>query len=261
VTAFVIKIKGFDRLRKHVPELNTPLGILRLFGVPVLLYFFVTDFFTLQDLASFFWILAGEIVVGTLGFAWLYMFFRVRIDFSAKYGSLAYSKAISRFGYPAGGTLFAVVARIGNIPGPPFPRLWWYPVLPLFGGLLVVAGALLFLRAIQTFGVDNLTMLYVYFPQESQLVDHNIYNILRHPAYGAAQRIALGLALLNGNWLALTCAVTFMLGLWGWVHVVEEKELLERFGPSYAEYRRRVPAFWPRLRDLGHFFKFLLTGS
>jgi protein-S-isoprenylcysteine O-methyltransferase Ste14 len=69
------------------------------------------------------------------------------------------------------------------------------------------------------------------------------------------------LALLNGTWFALTCVLIFMLGLWGWVRLVEEKELLERFGPSYAEYRRRVPAFWPRPRDLGRFFKFLITGS
>jgi protein-S-isoprenylcysteine O-methyltransferase Ste14 len=256
-----MNIKGFDQLRKHLPELNTPLGILRLFGVPVLLYFFVTAFFTAEDLTSQFWLLDGEVVLGTLGFALLYMFFRVKTNFKAKYGSLAYSKAISRFGYPALGIIFAVVARIGNIPGPPIPRFWWYPVLSVFGWVLVVAGALLFLRAVQTFGVDNLTMLYVYFPEESQLVDHKIYDILRHPAYGAAQRIALGLALLNGTWFALTCALIFMLGLWGWVRLVEEKELLERFGPSYAEYRRRVPAFWPRPRDLGRFFKFLITGS
>jgi protein-S-isoprenylcysteine O-methyltransferase Ste14 len=125
------------------------------------------------------------------------------------------------------------------------------------GWVLIITGALLALRVLQTFGLDNLTMLYVYFPEEGRFVDHEIYDILRHPAYGAAQRIALGLALLDGTWFALSCALLFMLGLRGWVRLVEEKELLERFGRSYAEYRQRVPAFWPRLRDLGRFYKFL----
>ena len=255
-----MSIKGLNQLRKHIPELNTPLGILRLFGVPVLLYFLVTSFFNLEDRTAQFWLLDGEVVLGALGFVWLSMFFRVKTSYKARYGSLAYSKAVSRFGYPAVAIIAAVVARIGNIPGPPIPHFWWYPVLPVLGWAFLIIGALLALRVLQTFGLDNLTMLYVYFPEESRLVDHEIYDILRHPAYGAAQRIALGLALLNGTWFALTCALIFMLGLWGWVHLVEEKELLERFGPSYAEYRRRVPAFWPRPRDLGRFFKFLVSG-
>jgi protein-S-isoprenylcysteine O-methyltransferase Ste14 len=256
-----MSVKGFDQLRKHVPELNTPIGILRLFGAPVLLYFFVTALFATENFLSQFWLLASEVVLGILGFVWLSMFFRLRTNFKAKYGSLAYSKAVTRFGYPGVAIIFTVGARIGNIPGPPIPRLWWYPVLSILGWGLIMVGLLLFLRVVQVFGVDNLTMLYVYFPEESQLVDHEIYDILRHPAYGAAQRIALGLALLNGNWFALTCALIFMAELWGWVRLVEEKELLERFGPSYAAYRRRVPAFWPRLSDLGKLFKFLIIGS
>jgi len=45
------------------------------------------------------------------------------------------------------------------------------------------------------------------------------------------------------------------------VRLVEEKELIERFGQSYLDYRKRIPAFWPRPRDLGGFFKFLLSGE
>jgi protein-S-isoprenylcysteine O-methyltransferase Ste14 len=44
------------------------------------------------------------------------------------------------------------------------------------------------------------------------------------------------------------------------VRLVEEKELVKRFGPAYSEYRQRVPAFWPRLGDLKGFFEFLISG-
>jgi protein-S-isoprenylcysteine O-methyltransferase Ste14 len=227
----------------------------------MLLYILVSAFFNLEDRTAQFWLLDGEVVIATLGFTILYVFFRVKTNFKARYGPLAYSKAARRYGYPAVAIITAVIARIGNIPGPLIPHFWWYPALTVLGWFLIAVAVLLALRVLQAFGVDNLTMLYVYFPEESRLVDGEIYEILRHPAYGAVQRLALGLALLNGTWFALTFALIFMLELWGWVHLVEEKELLERFGPSYADYRQRVPAFWPRTRDLGRFYQFLLTGA
>ncbi len=255
-----MSIKGFNRLRRHIPELNSPIGILRLFGLPILLYFLITSAFAAENGLSPFWLLSSEVIIGILAFLWLSFFFRLRADFKAKYGLHAYSKAISRFGYPSGGVIFAVVARIGSIPGPPMAPLWWHPILSVLGWVLIVAGVSLFLRVVRTFGLDNLTMLYVYFPEESRLVDHDIYDILRHPAYGAAQLVAGGLALKNGTWFAVICAVAFMGELWGWVRLVEEKELISRFGHSYVSYRRRVPAFLPRLYDLGKLVRFLMIG-
>ena len=109
--------------------------------------------------------------------------------------------------------------------------------------------------------MDNLTLLYVYYPEEGRIVDSSIYSILRHPIYASAIRVWMGLALLNGNANSIIFSIFVPLGLAGWIRLVEEKELIERFGQSYADYRKRIPAFWPRLRDLGKFFKFLLTGG
>jgi protein-S-isoprenylcysteine O-methyltransferase Ste14 len=124
----------------------------------------------------------------------------------------------------------------------------------------VVVGGCLWLRAVLLFGVDNLTMLYVYFPEEGRMVDSSIYGVIRHPIYAAVLYIVIGLALLSGNWTALVFAALMPLGLIGWVRLVEERDLIERF-PDYSNYRLRVPAFWPRPRDLGKFFGFLLRGS
>ena len=256
-----MNLKGFDQLRQHIPDLNTPRGLLRMFSLPVLLYLMITVVFAAANLASPLWLLGSIAVLGSAAFSLMFLFFHVKANFKVKYGSLAYSRAVSRFGYPASAIIVAILVRIGSIPGPPFPQFWWYPLLRVVGWSLIVTAAVLFLRALQTFGVDNLTMLYVYYPEESRLVDHKIYEVLRHPAYGAAQRLVLGLAVLNGNIFALICAAGFTLGMWVWVHFVEEKELLERFGSAYAEYRRRVPAFWPHPRDLGRYFKFLIAGS
>jgi protein-S-isoprenylcysteine O-methyltransferase Ste14 len=45
-----------------------------------------------------------------------------------------------------------------------------------------------------------------------------------------------------------------------WLRLVEEPELIERFGQRYATYHRNVPAFWPRLGDARKYLQFLITG-
>jgi len=260
VAGMKLNLKGLDQLREHLPDLNSPRGVLRVFLLPVTLFILVTAALNSTSLTWPVWPLVSEIVLGSLGFWLLYLFVQHRNDFKARFGPLAYSQASSRLGFPGVTIIAAAVARIRTIPGPEISHHWWTIVLLVLGWGLIAGGTLLALRTVQTFGLDYLVMLYVYFPEESQLVDHKIYTIMRHPAYAALQRIAFGLALLNGNWFAVACALIFALGLWGWVRLVEERELIERFGPAYVEYRQRVPAFWPRLHQLNGFFEFLIVG-
>jgi protein-S-isoprenylcysteine O-methyltransferase Ste14 len=254
-------LKGLEQLLKHVPDWNTPLGFLRFLLLPILLFYLITAFFNPTRFPWPGWQLAIEILLVGVGFGSLYQFFRHRRDFKARFGPLAYSRAAGQFGLPGVTVIAALIARLRYLPGPEIPHFGGDLVLPGLGCVLTAAGTLLGLRTVLTFGVDYLTMVYVYFPEESQLANHAIYNILRHPAYAAVQFIAFGLALLNGSWAALAGALFFLLGLWGWVGLVEEKELIQRFGPAYVEYRKRVPAFWPHPRDLKAFFRFLIFGK
>jgi protein-S-isoprenylcysteine O-methyltransferase Ste14 len=255
------KIHGLDQLRKHVPELNSVGGVLRLLFIPILLYLLITAFFASYWLTGPLWRLGAEILLGCLGFGLLYQFFRHRQEFRARFGPLAYSRAASRYGLPGIAIITAVIVQIRYVPGPEIARFWGGIVILALGWALAVAGTLFGLRTVQTFGVDNLTMLYVYFPEESHLVNHKIYNVMRHPAYAAVLCIAFGLALINGSWTALASALLLSLGFWGWVRLVEENELITRFGPAYIEYRQRVPAFFPHPRDLSELFTFLIAGK
>ena len=256
-----MRIKGLEQLVKHAPELSTPLGVLRLLVFPILLLFLVNaGFIFLESRAWRLGSLLGEIGLCGLGFGWLYQFFRVKNDFKTRFGPLAYSRAAQRFGLPAVTLIATTVAHLRTLPGPPIASSGWSIVMTASGWALIAFATLLALRTVGTFGVDNLVMLYVYFPEESRLVSHRIYTVLRHPAYAAVQCLAFGLALLNGNWFALGAALIFAVSLWDWVRLVEEKELAARFGPAYAAYRQRVPAFWPRPHDLGKLFEFLIIG-
>jgi len=254
-------LKGMQPLRKHVPDLRSTIQSVRIgllvagiFGLTTIFFIYVKRY--IPD-----WSLDGQVIIITIGFLLMRMFFTNKESYLTRYENLAYRNAFMRFALPGLALIFAAVAHIGYMPGPNLPSLWWTRIFPYAGWYFILIGATLWLRAVSVFGVDNLSMLYVYFPEEGRRVDHSIYRFLRHPVYGSALRLSIGLSLLNPNAFALFFGLLLMpLGLTAWVRLVEEKELIERFGAGYSEYRKGTPAFWPRPRNLMGFFRFLLKG-
>jgi protein-S-isoprenylcysteine O-methyltransferase Ste14 len=53
-------------------------------------------------------------------------------------------------------------------------------------------------------------------------------------------------------------SLVYFLGFYIHIHFVEEKELIVRFGPSYQEYMKKVPAFFVNPKKLGILLGFLL---
>lgn len=254
-----MKLKGLESLRSHVPEVRTTGGLALVIFSFVVVFFLTTLFFILVDTRFIEWLPDGEIVIMALGFLIMSRFFSQKKVYRQKYGELAYRKAFARFNIPGLAIVFASIAHLGYIFGPGIPAIWWRPILVSVGWVFAAIGVALWLRSVATFGVDNLAMLYVYFPLESRTVNTGIYQILRHPVYAAALYIGIGLSLIHANWYALLVALILPIFLTGWVRLVEEKELLERF-PDYSDYRKHLPAFWPRPRDFIGFFRFLVLG-
>ena len=253
-------MNGMEKLRKHVPDLNTPRGKARI-GLYLLGYFLLVSlYFVISDQIPT-WSIDSQIVVIALGFLVLRLFFTRKKAYQEKYKELAYRNAFAHYGIPGLAIIMAAVAHAGYMNGPFVPRGWWTIVFIALGWLLLIIGAALWIRGISAFGFDNLALLYVYFPEEGKIVNSNIYSVLRHPVYAGVLRVIIGLALLNGNANSIAFILFVPLGLTGWIRLVEEKELIERFGLSYLDYRKRAPAFWPRLRDYGKFFGFLLAAK
>jgi protein-S-isoprenylcysteine O-methyltransferase Ste14 len=77
-----------------------------------------------------------------------------------------------------------------------------------------------------------------------EIVHSGIYSRIRHPRY-----IGSFLAILGACFLAGTRAMWIVAMIWlvlTWIAILlEERELHNRFGASYAEYCRRVPRFMP----------------
>ncbi len=251
-------INGMEQLRKHVPDLNTRRGRIRI-GLYFLGWFLlITLYFVVSDNIPT-WSIDSQIIIVAPGFLVMSFFFTRRKAYQEKYKELAYRNAFAHYGIPGLAIIMAAVAHTAYMNGPFVPRGWWTIVFIVLGWLMLIVGAALWARGISAFGMDNLALLYVYFPEEGKFVDSSIYSVLRHPVYAGVLRVSIGLALLNGNANSIAFILFAPLGLTGWIRLVEEKELIERFGSSYLDYRKRVPAFWPRLSDYGKFFGFLLT--
>ncbi len=77
-----------------------------------------------------------------------------------------------------------------------------------------------------------------------RFVTHGLYRWVRHPLYTCSLLFLWLMPVMSWNLLALNLGVTlyFIIG-----SRFEEDKLLDEFGEAYAEYRRRTPAFLPRL--------------
>ncbi|MBI5352081.1 MAG: isoprenylcysteine carboxylmethyltransferase family protein [Chloroflexi bacterium] len=258
-----MNIKGTDALAalaKHVPELNSTGGKLKIALYVLGWLALVNAYFIITDNIPT-WSIDSSIIIMALGFLVMRQFFSRKQAYKEKYEELAYRKAFAHFGIPGLALILSTVAHAGYMNGPFIVHGWWTNIFIGLGWLMVCVGAVLWIRSIFTFGQDNLALLYVYYPEEGRMVNSSIYSILRHPVYAGVLRVGIGLALLNGNGNSIIFGILLPLGLTGWVRLVEEKELIERFGKGYRDYRKRVPAFFPKLRDLGVFFKFLASGG
>jgi protein-S-isoprenylcysteine O-methyltransferase Ste14 len=83
--------------------------------------------------------------------------------------------------------------------------------------------------------------------QKGKLLRDGIYGVVRHPRYLSAG-IGLMASILLVNYLGLYILVLSVIPLGYLVLVLEERELVDRFGDAYREYQRDVPRLIPRLR-------------
>jgi len=79
------------------------------------------------------------------------------------------------------------------------------------------------------------------FVYTTRLVDTGVYAIIRHPQYlGGILAIFVATPLFYPHWLFVVLGIPGVVILY-WSTIVEEKQLIERFGDDYSFYMRRVP--------------------
>lgn len=128
----------------------------------------------------------------------------------------------------------------------------------IFSILILLLAILNMFRTIFVFGIDNAGMVYLYYPEESKMINHKIYSIVRHPLYVSVLFLMISALISNFSIYSVIISIIFILCFSYHIYGIEEKELIERFGEGYKEYRKEVPALIIHPRNLGKFFKFLL---
>jgi protein-S-isoprenylcysteine O-methyltransferase Ste14 len=127
------------------------------------------------------------------------------------------------------------------------PALLPVPGIRALGGVLIALGAASVLESFLRFAIVGLGTPAPVAPPK-HLVVSGQYRFVRNPMYVALLAMIIGQALLFGSRHLLLYAAIF----WGivhfWVLAYEEPKLTATFGDSYAEYRRHVRRWWPRLQ-------------
>lgn len=111
-------------------------------------------------------------------------------------------------------------------------------------GVVLLAGGL----ALSIWGIRDLDSSISPFPHPSErgmLVEHGVYDRVRHPIYAGVVVAAVGWALITASFVALMLTVVLALVL-DLKARREEAWLLERY-PAYADYARRTRRFLPGL--------------
>ncbi|MHA1768987.1 MAG: methyltransferase family protein [Candidatus Thorarchaeota archaeon] len=282
-------MKGLNKVREKLPGFSGPriavlpisaliaiaTGLLFIVAVDVIPRRLAGNLF-LQSMEPIMPILAGVVLSG-VALTLVTGLWRKRDAMLQEYGKLAYQRIIPRgvFGVSLIGSLVAhTYLSVGSlVPIPPVNHLTTLmseSLLSIVGvpseidmalriilALPVLLFGLLLIRsALTTFGIDYMIVIYLYFPEESQIQRHEIYSVIRHPAYFAGVVMALAgslsqLSVYSFAFLAIVY-LTFKIHL-----RYEEGELLERFGDSYREYMTQVPGLHFRPSDLRAVLRFL----
>lgn len=89
--------------------------------------------------------------------------------------------------------------------------------------------------------------LYIAGRKGKQLVTTGPYSICRNPLYFFNVLMGLGMIAAFENLLLIFPFALFYLGSYFFTILAEERDLTERFGAEYEDYRKRVPRFFPVL--------------
>ena len=122
----------------------------------------------------------------------------------------------------------------------------WALPLRLLGVALTVAATAVLVHAFARFVIEGLGTPAPVAPTE-HLVVGGLYRYVRNVMYIAVTAAIVGQALLLGSPGLLAYAALMWAVMAAFVRLYEEPTLARRYGARYEEYRRAVPAWWPRL--------------
>lgn len=231
--------RGWNALVDHLPEISTPRGFLRA-AIMILLPFGISlgVLWMLRPRSAFLTLVAQVAVLLLARFLLADLLQPTR----RPYADAFFNRFLPTVGLHAATVLFILTSSVADVA--------YEAVIPSVLGFVAfvylgATGAGLLWRAGREAGIETLSNLYVYFPDDAPPVSGSVYSEIRHPWFAGLARVALAFAALNGTAFALVLAMLFVfVYLPSWIQL-EEPELAERYGESYASFAARRPAMFP----------------
>lgn len=123
----------------------------------------------------------------------------------------------------------------------PFPRTFAWPYWVSAVIAVVIAIPCFYLEILSYRAAKTETLQ----PDKSHTMYTGIYEKIRHPmAVGEVPLWWVIAFLVNSPFLVVFSFI--WIPIWYWWCVVEEKDLVLRYGALYTEYRKRTGMFWPK---------------
>ena len=128
-------------------------------------------------------------------------------------------------------------------------RLERSPLTWVVGGVIFFVASWLDVQTRHAFGWRRLVGLPELNPEHRLcgVIRTGVYGRIRHPRYLLYMLMILSMAFLTGAEAIFLLAFLSIL-LYQVVAPLEERKLLDQYGPQYDDYRRSVPRFVPHLR-------------
>ena len=177
-----------------------------------------------------------------------------------KWSEREYSKAQRITAVILGGIVFWIITPFFIVVGSAFmdpwlslPRFFHKWINTIIALVFMVAGWLLANWTVKVqFSLGRGTPIPLMATQK--LVVQRPYTYCRNPMTLGTTAFYLGVAIWTGSLSALGLSLIYPVGILIYIKLFEEKELEERFGVEYLEYKRRTPFLIPRCRNSGGSF-------
>ena len=88
----------------------------------------------------------------------------------------------------------------------------------------------------------------------SKVVKNGTYAIIRHPQYLGGILFTISISLWNPVWFNLILSVIIIILTYQWTYA-EDKNLIEKFGKDYENYKKKVPRLNPILGLIKYYFR------
>jgi len=263
---------GLEILRQKLPFITVWYNLVILYTFQFTL--FVGIFVFLFYISNIIWYgaLIGQLIVAFFAvFPFIYITInsdKLRKKYLEKYGHLAYQHLWFLFGSynePIGSAslyfpillktdyfLPAIVnLEINYMTVSLFPI---FIALPL--GIIIIIPGILMQRPSGGFDIDVSSYLHLIYPEESREISGGLYQYIRHPTYAGRGLVAIGLAIIANNLLAIFVAIIYFFAFYT-LSRIEDRELIRRFGDNFRKYCKETPAIFPRFRNWKKVAKFL----